>query len=81
MRAMKIIVYNNFCHILSRRHVRYPSRIMHCTNTCSVYDNMYMCVVKPVITVQTLVVCMISCTIDAWAFKGTATGYISHVPQ
>ena len=22
-----------------------------------------------------------TCTIDAWAFKGTATGYISHVPQ
>ena len=24
---------------------------------------------------------MCTCTIDAWAFKGTATGYISHVPQ
>ena len=24
---------------------------------------------------------ILSCTIDAWAFKGTATGYISHVPQ
>ena len=22
-----------------------------------------------------------TCTIDVWAFKGTATGYISHVPQ
>ena len=24
---------------------------------------------------------MALCTIDAWAFKGTATGYISHVAQ
>ena len=25
--------------------------------------------------------CTLICTIDAWAFKGTATGYIFHVPQ
>ena len=25
--------------------------------------------------------CIYTCTIDAWAFKGTATGYVSYVPQ
>ena len=25
--------------------------------------------------------CIYTCTIDEWAFKGTATDYISHVPQ
>ena len=37
----------------------------------------YAVVLHPCVCILENAICMI----DAWAFKGTATGYISHVPQ
>ena len=42
---------------------------------------MYMCVCFMIVHIDHAHLNMYTCTLDAWAFKGTATGYISHVPQ